>query len=455
MSAALAAGRAAFLAATNAAPDDSWESRIREAAYNTPSGTRILFAYEDVGRSTPLRSKAFGVPGVNNDYVQQNGFGSRKYPLRCFFAGKSHDLIATAFEAGLLETGLATLEHPLYGKIPGVPFGEITRRDDLKTQANQTIIEVEFWTTTGAVFPAAGKHSKSEIQLALDGFNVEVAQQFDDSTDLASTINKANTRNTVEKFLRDVSATLQTAADATTEVRREFADIQRQINFGIDVLIGQPLLLARQVSNLIQAPGRALSGIQSRLEGYNNLAQSLIASAPGTPAEALASGTALLQRSEQIANDFHTTDLFAMNSVAGAITATLNNTFGTRPAALQAAQAVLDQFDAVIAWREAGFQGLETIQDLTTQQVDGGGSQQTLQEAAALTAGLLVEVSFTLVAERVIVLDRPRTLIDLAAQIYGSVDDRLDFLINSNNLTGSEILELPRGKAVRYYPDAA
>ena len=52
---------------------------------------------------------------------------------------------------------------------------------------------------------------------------------------------------------------------------------------------------------------------------------------------------------------------------------------------------------------------------------------------------------------RRVVLDRNRTIIDLAAELYGSVDDQLDFLINSNNLTGSEILELPRGREIVYY----
>jgi hypothetical protein len=71
----------------------------------------------------------------------------------------------------------------------------------------------------------------------------------------------------------------------------------------------------------------------------------------------------------------------------------------------------------------------------------------------ALTAGHLVETSFTLLQERRIVLDRERTIIDLAAELYGSVDDRLDLLINSNDLTGSEILELPRGRTIVYYPE--
>ena len=53
--------------------------------------------------------------------------------------------------------------------------------------------------------------------------------------------------------------------------------------------------------------------------------------------------------------------------------------------------------------------------------------------------------------ERSITLDRARTIIDLCGELYGSVDDNLDFAINSNGLTGSEILELPRGFDFVYY----
>ena len=74
-----------------------------------------------------------------------------------------------------------------------------------------------------------------------------------------------------------------------------------------------------------------------------------------------------------------------------------------------------------------------------------------LRRFVAIAAGFLVEISFTLKQEFRITLDRPRTIIDLAAELYGEVDGQLDFLISSNNLTGSEILDLPRGREIVYY----
>ena len=69
-----------------------------------------------------------------------------------------------------------------------------------------------------------------------------------------------------------------------------------------------------------------------------------------------------------------------------------------------------------------------------------------------LCAGYLVGLALSLATERRVVLDRPRTVIDLAAELYVTVDDRLDFLMESNNLTGAEIVELPRGHEILWYP---
>ena len=52
-------------------------------------------------------------------------------------------------------------------------------------------------------------------------------------------------------------------------------------------------------------------------------------------------------------------------------------------------------------------------------------------------------------------LDRNRTILDIAAELYGAVDERLDQLIATNNLTGSQITELARGTRIKYYRDAA
>jgi prophage DNA circulation protein len=418
----------------------TWIKRIGEAAYTSPGGTRMTFAYDDVSSEVDKRTAAFEFPGVDGAYIQDNGHGERRYPLRCIFSGPECDDEASAFEGLLLERGTGRLDHPLYGRIDVVPFGTITRRDDLASGANQAIVEVVFWSTLGAVFPSSRVSPKHEVAEAIRVAKPALAGGFARGMDLATEARRANTRLTVVDALRRIQSTLRIAANATESVSREFRDLQAQVNFGIDVLIGQPLLLAQQILNLITAPSRALAGIVSRLAGYRDLLSRMLASSKSSAGDA----GGLERIALRLSNDFHTAELVAAGAVLGSIASVVNNTFTAKPQALEAAEVILAQAADLTAWRDGRFEDLG--------QIDTGEGYQALQEATALAVGYLVEISFSLVPERALVLDRPRALVELCAELYGSVaDERLDFLCSTNRLTGSEILELPRGRRVVYY----
>ena len=405
----------------------AWDERTREAAYTSPSGVRVTFDYENVSKTVDKKTTAFEFPDANGTYVQDLGHSGRKYPLRVFLWGEDYDLDADEFEAAILERGTGRLEHPMYGVLDVVPFGTVTRRDDLKTGANQAVIEVTFWETVGLIYPAAQGDPASAVLAAVDEYNNASAGEFEEVIVLGRAVESETFKSKYKALLDTASSGLQVVADTQEDVQKQFDAVVDSINLGIDVLIGQPLTLAFQTAIMLQAPARALTSITARLEAYKNLADSIIgrASAP------------------EDSNEFHTGDLYASTAVSGSVVAVVNHQFSTKTEALSAAEAVLTQLDDVTEWRDNNFQALGEI--------DTGGAYQQLQEAVALTAGFLVEISFSLKQERRIVLDRDRTIVDLSAELYGSVDDQLDFLINSNDLSGSEILELPRGRAIVYY----
>lgn len=457
-------------AVPNPAGVKTWKDRVREAAYTSPSGTRIRFQYEDVGREWNKRGTVFEFADVDGAYVQQTGNGPLFYPLRVFFSGKDHDLIATAFEAALLESGVGKLEHPMYRKLQVVPFGPVTRRDDLVSGANQSVIEVTFFRTVGAVWPSSQAHPQSEILGAIAGFNVEAAQQFQNRTKLTKALQKAGMVATLKKLVGNVNRALSVTRGNISAINRQFREAEALANFMIDTAIGQPLAIAGQISNLIQAPARALTGIEQRLADYQQLASDILASTFGAPGAALESGQGIQDRIDRIGNDFHAAAHFAMNAVAGSVIAVSADPIGdngvergplrkgaqmrTKTQALEAAAAVTAQFEAIIPWREGGFAALAEVQQVGAWQFDTGEDYQALQRAVALATGALIQVSFTLVPERAVVLDRSRTIIDLAAELYGNVkNDTLDFLISTNNLVGEEILEIPRGRTILYYPE--
>jgi hypothetical protein len=422
----------------------TWLDRLAEAAYTSPGGERMTFLYGDVSTEVETRTAAFEFPNVDGAYVQHNGVSARRYPLTCVFSGPDCDLDAERFLGLLLEPGQGVLEHPMYGRRDVVPFGQITRRDDLVSAANQSIIEVVFWATLGAVYPSTGLSANLEVIDAARRASPALASDFENAMDLATEARRQNEKLTVRDALRNISSSLQSAADATESVSREFRDLQSEINFGIDVLIGQPLLLAQQLINLATLPSRALAGIVSRLEGYGNLLGRMIASSPDSASSGGVAAPVLARLYIRTSNEFHTADLVAGAAVLGSVSSVVETQFTAKPQALEAAEVIIAQEAALTEWRDARHDDLE--------QIDTGEAYQALQETVALAIGYLVEISFSLVPERAIVLDRPRGLVELCAELYGSVsDERLDFLIGTNHLTGREILELPRGRRVVYY----
>lgn len=398
----------------------SWQNRTTEAAYTSPSGTRQTFDYENVSSSFEKKTSAFEFPDADGTFIQDLGRSGRRYPLRLFFHGNDYDQEVAAFEALLEEQGTGKLEHPIYGSKSVVPFGAVRRRDDLKTASNQAIVEVTFWETIDVVYPAAQGDPASAVRAAVDEYNTAQAGEFAENISLSSTVEQNLFKNAFETAASVTKNVLQTTAD----VARFFDSLIR----GVDALVSQPLALAQQCSLAIQQAGSSAGVFAARSQAY---------------AELLGLITTGESATNQTENSFRTSDLYASGYVSGVVLTAINSTFDNRRQAIDAAASVAEQFDTLVAWRDSNLEQLGIL--------DTGGSYQQLQEAVAVVTGALVQISFTLPQERTVTLSRNRTIVDLCAELYGEVDSRLDFLINTNNLSGSEIIELPKGREIVYY----
>jgi len=182
----------------------SWIERLREGAYTSPSGTRITFEYEDVRNEIDKKTTGFQFPDADGTFVQDTGHSGRRYPLRVVFWGADYDLQANAFDALLLERGAGRLEHPIYGMVNVVPFGTIARRDDLKTAANQTIMDITFWATIGIECPEAQTDHASSVLSAVADYNFTAAAQFAKDIDLATEGKKENFKGAYDRLLGNV-----------------------------------------------------------------------------------------------------------------------------------------------------------------------------------------------------------------------------------------------------------
>lgn len=475
----------------------SWADRLAEAAYTPPSGVRITFDYEDVQYKVTRKTSAFEFPDVDGTLVQDHGIGGRRFPLRVFFWGADCDRQAQVFEAALAERGVGLLETPLYGTHDVVPTGDITRRDDLKTAANQVIFEVTFFATLGDAYPSSQANPASAALTALELFGDAGAAEFATKIDLGSVSEEGGFLDVYNGLLDDVSNELGKVAAVQEVVNDQFQELNDTINSTIDTLVAEPLDLAVATQQLVQLPGTALANITARLDGYANLAGNVFGatdaiSEPGGPGglgPQIGSNTGVGNDAQE-PNKFHARDLFASNYTAGSVLSVIytntdagsasattgvnrrradaartgvtagDNAFSTAAQAVAAAEALLAQLDALIAWRDANWKSINGGNLTASEQAnfisaptntDEGGAMRHLQDATALAAGFLIELSFSLARETRFTLESPRSIVDLCAELYGNVDDDLDFFINSNNFTGAEILEIPKGRTIVYY----
>ena len=200
----------------------SWNERLQLAAYTSPSGIRLLFTYENVSKTVNKKTTGFEFPDANGTYVQDLGHTGRKYPLRIIFHGDDHDLESKAFESALLETGIGTLEHPLYGDKQVIPFGTITFRDNLKTAANQTIIDLVFWETIALVYPQSQTDPASSVITAVDEYNNVASESIDGQEALDTEVERVSFKNDYNALLGSAKSGLQSVADTQDNVKKEF-----------------------------------------------------------------------------------------------------------------------------------------------------------------------------------------------------------------------------------------
>lgn len=435
----------------------SWRDRIRPGSYTSPSGSRISFQGTSFSRSFTKRGTVWQYADVDGQFVQQTGNSDRTYPLRMLFSGADCDLQATAMEDAIAESGFGSLDHIVYGTVsPVAPLGEVTRREDLVERGGEVVLEVEFFRTFESVYPILTRDPIAAIGGLVDFFNGAAANDFADAMGLGDAASKEMSISTIESLLTDFASVFAVASGTVGVLQANVLSRLAALNRGIDVLIGTPAALARQTAELVQSPARGVRAIGERLEGYAQIfagSSSVFGDqldAYGAFADSIFGGSDEPSiQPQQTPNDAFVRVLFAASSVSGAVLSAAGTEYQTRPQASRAALRVGRQWDDFVRWRDEKYGALSGF---GLQALDVSSSHGALYAAVSRCLGHLVSTSFGLAIERRITLGRPRQLIELAGELYGNVDNAtLDRLIRENDLTGSEILEIPKGRTIAYF----
>jgi len=427
----------------------AWNDRLKGAIYTSPSGEIFVFDFENVSKTISKKTTAFDFPDVEGTYIQDLGKRGRRYPFRVIFWGEDYDIEAERFDNALEEKGAGTLQHPFYpGVLNVVPVGDISRNDNLKTAANQAVYNIEFWETIEIVFPISELSASNQINQSIEDFEIDASENFADGVSLETGGEISGLIQAGKTAINKVKTALAQIAATVDSIEQQFNDAFDLINDSIDTLIGTPALLARQLINITRIPSQATATISQRLEGYTSLLNSFVSGDSNNFEPS--------NLDNQPVNEFTLNNLMASSAIIAAIESTISDSadFQTRSQVIAAIESLQTDFDNYVLWADENRNTLlsgDILLEPGASLTDTGEGYQQLLAALNVASGRLTEIAFTALQERSIILDRNRSLIDFEAEYYGTVDENTDFIIDSNNLSGAEILTLPRGRKMLYY----
>jgi len=472
----------------------------KEGKYTAPSGKEHIFSYGDVSRETELKTGVYTYPMRDGARVQHQGKGAMTFPLECIFHGENCMEDAAAFEEALIERGTGELQHPIYGTFKVKPTGNIVRDDKLVTSANQSTVTITFTETVDddeedhlneVAADAIDENHEAFEDIAAEDFAESIASVESVGEELAvQAALEAQTQSIIDNLKPLAMSDKKTFADWLASANELKDTIKKLYGKGMKIAgkvestYVKALNIARLTLRLMKLPSRLAVTLLSKLQGYSSLTASLInqfkndpfdlkklekaysaavlgisgsiasiasgaaistAEAAASPGNSSVTASSQSAASQGAASDAGTGT--ASSSAGGYSSASRNSGSASREAAVETASKIIEMLESM-----AVFSDSKTERNVF---VDANAASHiALNTLVYQSAQLIMNASFALPMQRTFTLDRDRQVIELCAELYGTVDCLDDFII-SNNFNIDEIELLPMGTRVTHYVQSA
>jgi hypothetical protein len=423
---------------------DSYE-RLNEASITTPDNINYVFKYEDVSKIVKFKTSKFTFGDKEGSLVQNFGLGEVGLPLQIIFTGPDHDTISNNFEDSLRVAGSSFLTHPVYGT-KNIVIEGYTRVDNVKTAWNQTLFDAIMTETIIPAAPVSTEETRTNIVKASSDFIEASSTVFEPNFE--NTANKESSKNRILSGINELINIFTPLIEGTKSISDAYNEAASFIIANIDDLLNDPAILAGAVQSLIRIPSRALSNVNDRVTAFLNAAQSFQVVVEGFLADKFNQRLEIQLFSSSLLTSGAEAALFA------------NNDFITKKETIETAVKILDNYFILQQYLDTEEQN-SIVDNMNIRYVVDPIIADGIKNITSLTAGQLVQLSFSLKQERVIFLQNEETLIPLVHKLYGGkIDDNLDdnieiskidFFIQTNNLEPGEIVIMDAGREIKYY----
>lgn len=438
-----------------------YPERIKNASYTAPSGASISFDFEVVSREISHRIGTFEFSGVAGTLHQDKGISGEIYPLSVFVHGPDYDLEADRFITLAKETGPGSLFHPRWGK-KRVQVLSITQSENLVTSAGQSSFDVEFQETLEREFPQIGSASQQKVTSLADDAQTTAINNYVDQINAEVLADELAHEQEIILSANKVDAALASVTSGDQEIATKFRGYIDNILNNSNEYVQDHFEYAFQITSAIRVVAEVPGRIGARLQGYKNLNDVLqlrdVTAAINQGRNALLIdellGTSSVSASAESVNQaFNETSTLSRDSKGKAVITVpeVGTGFQSRDEVLAAVIYLRDNSQAIIDMLDAGQVVFEDslLSDSYIQSVQ---SYVPMWEVVSTVIKAGLDLSFALPIKRSIILATSRTILDLAFEFYGNVDNTtLDYLILTNALTGNDIIDVPRGTEVFFY----
>lgn len=420
----------------------SYESQVSEQIlFLSPELNVFSALWKSGDRSGSKKLGIFDPPKFKGSIVQDMDVKSTAYPLTVFFDGFNHIKDGAKFFKALeSEKGVWDVGHPVYGSLR-LQLIDYKQVNDPTGDAAVTTFE------TNWLEPALPESLISSPELgaltlleALDAIEDGLLQLQQLRTDLYSAVQSAlNTINKISGLsntvMSELAATQNLINDSWNEAKNTLETVKTTFQADpsdpeIQAEIGQALI------DVIAIPLEASDNYDIRIDFYDELANMSYSSAPtGSSAE-----------------DYNSALFFELSMIAILISGAriiVTSNFKTRSEIISAIEKVQESWNNIIASIDAIQDNFKDL-DIDKQYFGNSAAYTSLVNTYTLTMQYLLSQFFNLATEKRFTIKNKRSPLEVTVTEYGS-PEFYDLFIESNELSGDEILILNPGKEVVIY----
>lgn len=420
----------------------SWQDRQREAAITTPDGTRFVFLFEDLERNRSENTSIFKFAEKSGAFIQRLSSGQDIYPLTVIFSGADYDLTAEDFWEKTKQPGVFLLEHPRFIGLKRTQLLTIRERRAAKTADNQASFDIVLHETLEIVQPSTALDTTAQILITALKLSAESAKAFEVNAELDNALVVGDLQAESTSFIDDVNEFFAEIAAKEAAISAAFDAQFLSVQSTIDDIVEGPLEFADNLAVFVATPSRVFTDISDRIDAYGDLFDNTVDRLKFSVDDVL----------DAAKNKGALGVLTSMGIISGSCQASVSNaSYATRALVIAIADKIIDMNDRTIELLDEYSDEFVQEDNPADRRFEITDARNIQNDLVSLTVGRLFEIAFTLRQERFITLDRERSTVDLAHELYGYSDDNLDFLIETNKLRGDKIYLIPQGTEIVYY----